>query len=706
MTVKGAYKDTGELMKNDIDKVLVVLANYLDNAGLNKYSDAVDYLIKHSSLRQEIVDSIKDKFPYENINKIHGISNAFIKRNKDFFDGPDSIVIFKEILNKTNGLNDLVLVNLSTARKDDVNLYSSIPMGEEDISNLKSLRLGRKELEWFKKAYSLNETHNARDCIAIMSLYTKNREKVRLSIQESTSDDDKSISPSFDDLIRSLEGVDTKRMKLFKIKDKAIRDTFKIYEDSDFSVVQPRSTASSQYWASKTKWCTGYMDDSTNLYLTYTASDEWIFYYILTKSSSDKYNASKLMDKISIVYTKDNQGNIHCLDDSGDNATVNRGNVSIKKSDIELYLGDKSEAVMAAIESDAKSKQFSDVFTDEAIMGMKSDVFFKMSTRFLEDSILKEKIDSIRKDTSQSFDHAAEIYFKGKEYLIYPELKQEMLEDFKNIYYFFKDEMFKIPELKSLIPLALKLLNQKRNSSDLKDSFFFSKYQKEPEFQTEEVKPIIQAWLTWLPYDKIIKHKLYEDFSLIYDKIKNLDDDHYFRSNAHLDDALRNITIERVRKMLREESRTTSTYFKYRLYDVEYLRPFLDEFLKHLDADASTKMFFSKDFSLMLSSKAIADKFIIGISKQINGLEDFTFNDYYRPIAIDFIDLLNNDQKRYLIEMLDPETKSGKLMIAMVNDKHEEIKEEYLDDTYVGYDESLDETLLDSEEEYVEPMQE
>lgn len=382
-------------------KRLIELSDYLDKVGYVKYSNYVDQIIKKASLIESIANIVKNKFPEERENKIYGISKAFLKRNREFFDKETALDELRSIVDSTDSLTDLIKLNLYSKRKDQVDILSNIPLKEEELKQLKELGLSKKELIWFKEAFENTTGHNVRDCIDIMKVYTKNREKISLDNLKEIPNENLDLKTehivSFDTLVynlQNLEGKAAKELKILNIKDDAIRDTFYIYEDSDFLVVQPRTTESSQYWAFGTKWCTGYLDDS-NQYMNYTSQDEWIFYYIITKDTSDKYNPSKLMDKISLVYKKDDYNRLICVDSDNANATVNKGNVSIKKSKIKEYLGEKASKVIGAIESDAKSKNFSDVYTEKVLEDMSAEEFFSISSRFMDRKFLDKKINNM-----------------------------------------------------------------------------------------------------------------------------------------------------------------------------------------------------------------------------------------------------------------------------------------------------------------------
>ena len=162
-------------------------------------------------------------------------------------------------------LKNLILETLDESKKEE--LKSKFPQFADKIDFLSSNGVVGTELQWATK--QLNNS-DAEDILKNIQNFINNKQKLKIK--------DINQYKSLDDLKSSLENRELSGKEKEK-KEKASAQTF--FNDENFALIRPRSTNSSCYYGSNTKWCISAKEG--NRFAEYSRQDAK-FYFIISNS--------------------------------------------------------------------------------------------------------------------------------------------------------------------------------------------------------------------------------------------------------------------------------------------------------------------------------------------------------------------------------------------------------------------------------------
>lgn len=228
---------------------------------------------------------------------------------------------------------------------------NSTRVRQADIKKIADSGLDPKYFDWIIKILDSNMVEPLDQVIASVKIYSKNADKMEKPIESFAK-----LSELRDYLDDRLIG--NKELYLQKVEPIAKSEKYNdvIYESDNFVVVLPGTTASSQWWAQGTTWCTGYMAGN---YFSYYSNNGYYLYYIITKQTSPFFLKSNPKRKICLGYKKIKEGKkiiLEVEENKNGGTTVDLENHGLSKSEIVSYLGGEGQGIISKIEQDVMSR--------------------------------------------------------------------------------------------------------------------------------------------------------------------------------------------------------------------------------------------------------------------------------------------------------------------------------------------------------------
>ena len=166
-------------------------------------------------------------------------------------------------------IKNLILESINESKKEE--LKSKFPELADKIDFLSSNGIVGSELQWATNQLSNND---AKDVLKNIQEFIKNKPKLKIK--------DINQYKTLEDLKTSLGNRELTGKEKEK-KEKSSAQTF--FSDENFAMIRPRSTNSSCYYGSNTKWCIS--ANEGNRFAEYSRQDSK-FYFIINKKSKDK----------------------------------------------------------------------------------------------------------------------------------------------------------------------------------------------------------------------------------------------------------------------------------------------------------------------------------------------------------------------------------------------------------------------------------
>ena len=228
---------------------------------------------------------------------------------------------------------------------------NSTRVRQVDIKKIADSGLDPKYFDWIVKILDSDMVEPLDQIIASVKLYSKNTDKMDQPIESFSK-----LSELRDYLDDKLIG--NKELYLQKVEPVAKSEKYNdvIYESENFIVVLPGTTASSQWWAQGTTWCTGYMAGN---YFSYYSNSGNYLYYIITKQDSPVFSKSNPKRKICLGYKKIKEGKniiLELEENKNGGTTVDLENHGLSKGEIISYLGGEGQGIISKIEQDVMSR--------------------------------------------------------------------------------------------------------------------------------------------------------------------------------------------------------------------------------------------------------------------------------------------------------------------------------------------------------------
>jgi len=234
---------------------------------------------------------------------------------------------------------------------DPLSTSNSSKITAEVIKKISDSGLDPKYFDWIVKILDSNIVEPIEQVISSVKIYSKNLDKLDQPIDSFSK-----LSELRDYLDLKLVGNRDLILQKAEPIAKDNKYTDFIYESDNFVVILPGTTASSQWWAQGTTWCTGYL--SGNFFANYSLDKNYL-YYIITKQTSQFFSKSNPKRKMCIGLWKEGKGKSTSLRiEEGVNGgkTVDLENHGLYESEIKSYLGSEGSEIISKIRQNAMSR--------------------------------------------------------------------------------------------------------------------------------------------------------------------------------------------------------------------------------------------------------------------------------------------------------------------------------------------------------------